>query len=161
MHSINPLFSIVISTTTISITTITINTITNTTITITTDTITSICYFTPRLFFHEIVLFPPTSEAQSTATSLLRVELDPLLTAKLLSTLPAKPDPSLPPSSQRSLIAREVRVSIPPLPAKPNCQRWESAFHHYQLTPSEARLSEVRVRIPLLPACFQRSQIHR
>jgi len=75
MHSINPLYSIVISTTTITITaitittntittitittititTITITTITITTITITTITITSIGYFPPRLFFHEIM----------------------------------------------------------------------------------------------------------
>jgi hypothetical protein len=55
MHSIHPLFSIVISTTTtIAVNTITI-TMTITTITITSITITSIGYFTLRLFFHEIV----------------------------------------------------------------------------------------------------------
>jgi hypothetical protein len=88
MHSINPLFSIVISTT------ITITTITITTITITTKTITSIRYFTLRLFFHELYVTPPyqrslinryqhapseatfapTSEARSTATSLHSVK---------------------------------------------------------------------------------------
>jgi len=173
MHSINPLFSIVISTT----------------ITVTTITITSIGYFTVQLFFHERYVTPPyqwnpihcyqlatslppakplsprpakpdpplpacsqrsqrstapseatftpTSEARSTATSLL----------------PAKPNPPLTACSQRSQIVREVRVSIPPLPA---CSQ-RSQIHCYQRSQI---VREVRVIIPPLPAFSQRSQIH-
>ena len=109
MHFINPLFSIVISTT-----------ITITAITITTITITSIGYFTHPLSFNEPYITPlyqrslihhyqlapsearftPTGEARSTATSLLpakphcqRGESDH---STLPSLLPAKPGPPLP-----------------------------------------------------------------
>jgi hypothetical protein len=79
---------------------------------------------------------------------------DPLLPAKLVSPLPAKPDPLLAACSQRRQIVREVRVIIPPLPAR---------FQRSQI------VREMRVSIPPLPACsmrsqtlhcFQRSQIH-
>ena len=160
IHSINPLFSIVISTTitittiniiTITITTITIPTITITIITFTTITITTITstsiniatititrigYFTLGLFFHDLYVTPlyqwtpihhyqlAPSEARlsercehSTAASWLTVKPDPLLTVKPDPLLPAKPDPPLTACSQQSQIVREVRVSIPPLPA--------------------------------------------
>jgi len=149
MHCIHPLYSIMI---------------------IANITITSIRYFTLRLFIAERYVTPPyrwslihrnqlaasegrlaerwewafhryqpaPSEATSTATSKAR--------STATSLLPAKPDPPVTACSQRSPIVREVRVSIPRLPAcsqqsQIHCPQW-SQIHHYQLAPSEARSSE-------------------
>jgi hypothetical protein len=117
MYSINPLFSIVISTTTTTITiiAITINTITITTSTITTISITSIGILlfdysslkscnTPLLpsLLHRYQLdlseatLTPTNEVQSTATSLLLAKPDfqtgESENSTATSLLPAKPD---------------------------------------------------------------------
>jgi len=154
MHSINPLFSIVISTI-ITITTITITTIT---ITITTITITSIGYFTLRLFFHEIYVTPPYQRS-------------PIHCYQLAPSEARSTASSLPP--QRSHIVREVRVTIPPLPGCAQRSYFHPyqrrQIHSYQLAPSEATFtptSDARSTAtswlpakpdPPLPACSHRS----
>jgi len=70
----------------------------------------------------------PTLTAYSQRSQIVRGESEHSITTSLLPAKPdplqsAKPDPPLTACSQRSQIVREVRVSIPPLSAKPDCQR--------------------------------------
>jgi hypothetical protein len=118
MHSINPHFSIIISTT------ITITTISITTLTITTMSITNIGYFPLRFFFHEVHVTQPylqspigwyllaSSETTFTQTSEAQSTITGLLPAKPLSTLLAKPYQPLSACSQRSQNVRKVRVTM-------------------------------------------------
>jgi len=116
-HSINLLFSIVI--TTITITTITI--------TITTITITTIRYFTLRFFPAWAVCNTPrptVSEARSTVTSLL--EAKPACqrdTSEYVRVVGSEPDPKLLASSER---------------IQTLCYQ-QSHIHRYQLAPGEDR----------------------
>jgi len=134
IDSINPLFSIVISTT-ITITNITI---TNITITITTITITIIRYFTLRLFFHDLYVTPPYQRSPIDCYQLAPSKATFTLTSEAWSTttrlLPMKPEIHC---SQRSQMhyyrlasseARDPLLSVKPdplLPAKQDCPRGE------------------------------------
>ena len=142
MHSINPLFSIVISTTT----------------TITTITITTSPSQPSQSPASGIRLFDYCSTKSCNS----------LLPAKPNPPLPACSQRSqihhyhVAPSEAA---LSEVRATIPPQPACSqrsliHCYQ-RSQIHRQQLAPSEARLSEVRVSIPLLTACSLRSQIVR
>jgi len=120
--------------------------------------------------------FTPNSKARSTATSLLPAKPDPLLPAKPVSPLTVKPDPPLQPCSQWSQVVREVRVSIPLLPACFQRSQIHSILPAYsesrfsatsvlQVYPDSQRLAKSVIPLPakpdlLLPASSQRCQIH-
>jgi hypothetical protein len=107
---------------------------------------------------------------------LLPAKPDPLLTVKLVSPRPAKPDAPLPACSQSShfhlyqqslihsyqLAPSEARFTANSLvPAKPDCQRGESEHSTASSLLPAKPLSYLPVKPdPPLPASSQQSQIH-